>query len=294
MMVGLPGSGKSTTAEKLSKELEVRIHASDQIRKELYGDESIAGDNQKVFSILHNRIRDDLRNGKSVIYDATNINSKKRRNFLKEIDGIDCEKICVIVAKEYAGCLNQNAQRERSIPEEAIKRMYLNWKTPYWFEGWDDIQIIYNDLTFLKDPYLFPLTVYQFNQDSPHHTKTLGIHCIETSEHVKKCGLMRRAASIHDCGKPFTKSYLNTKGEQTSQAHYYNHQNVGAYDALFYDPGENSQIDVSILVNLHMEPFFWKSDKENGSRRMDKARSLWGDSLFDKVMVLHNADRQAH
>ena len=79
MMVGLPGSGKSTYAKQLSEETNAVICSSDTIREELYGDENSQDNNDEVFKILHSRIKENLKNGKNVIYDATNINSKRRK-----------------------------------------------------------------------------------------------------------------------------------------------------------------------------------------------------------------------
>ena len=52
MMVGLPASGKSTKAQELAKEYNATIFSSDALRKELYGDENIQGDNTKLFNTL--------------------------------------------------------------------------------------------------------------------------------------------------------------------------------------------------------------------------------------------------
>ena len=81
VLVGLPGSGKSTYANKIKNAI---LCSSDKIRKELYKDENIQGDNNKVFRILYNKVKENLKNGNNVVYDATNINSKKRRK--KNVD----------------------------------------------------------------------------------------------------------------------------------------------------------------------------------------------------------------
>ena len=53
MMVGLPGSGKSTYAEKLSKERSAIICSSDKVREDLYGDENSQSNNDEVFKLLY-------------------------------------------------------------------------------------------------------------------------------------------------------------------------------------------------------------------------------------------------
>lgn len=58
MLVGLPGSGKSYIAQELmEKDKNIQLFSSDKLREELWGDESIQGDNNKLFAELHNRIK---------------------------------------------------------------------------------------------------------------------------------------------------------------------------------------------------------------------------------------------
>lgn len=60
MMVGLPGSGKSTYAKELADEMRAVICSSDAIREELRGDENSQDKNEEVFKILHSRIKECL------------------------------------------------------------------------------------------------------------------------------------------------------------------------------------------------------------------------------------------
>jgi predicted kinase len=70
--VGLPGSGKSTWMENHKEELDMIIHSSDAIREE-FGNINDQSKNDLVFQTLHNRVKEDLLNGKNVCYDATNL-----------------------------------------------------------------------------------------------------------------------------------------------------------------------------------------------------------------------------
>lgn len=81
MLVGLAGAGKSTYAKTLRGNY--AIHSSDDLRKEMFGDENENSkeNNEKLFTELHKRIKDDLRKGVNVIYDATNLNRKRRIAF---------------------------------------------------------------------------------------------------------------------------------------------------------------------------------------------------------------------
>ena len=92
MVVGLPASGKSTYCKSISEKYNAKIFSSDELRVELFGSDddkvNTKENNQKVFDVLHKRIKESLKSGNDVIYDATNINSKRRTAFLNELKNI--------------------------------------------------------------------------------------------------------------------------------------------------------------------------------------------------------------
>ena len=303
MLVGLPGSGKSTFAKELAKDGTV-ICSSDEVRERICGDKNCQDNNNEVFKILHREIKENLRSGKSCIYDATNISSKRRRAFLAELKNIYCVKTCIIIATLYEKCQEFNSKRVNPVPKEVIKKMYLNWNTPYWFEGWDDIEVEYRNFEE-REYFGFPKSYVQkfidYNQDNSNHNLSLGNHLKETRRIVnewewitgKEDISLKVAALLHDIGKPFTKCFIDSKGNESQDAHYYQHHCVGAYDSLFFKTISNT-IDHSILINLHMMPYFWEQDKEYGEKTRLKYKRLWGEDLYEKVMNLHNADKLAH
>lgn len=296
MTVGLVGSGKSYYAEKLAKEINATVFSSDKLREEMFGNVNEQSKNGELFQELHRRIKECLKSGKNAIYDATNISSKRRRSFLQELNKIDCEKRCVIMATPYEQCLQNNASRDRKVPEDVIEKMYRSWNTPYWFEGWDSIETVYwNGSEKSNSIWGWINTHMNYSQDNPHHVLTLGEHCWRTGsalvDNEPFIGLVK-AGLLHDCGKPFVKNFANSKGEPTDAAHYYSHENVSSYDVLFYNCGEVNPLDVSILVGLHMKPYYW--EKDNNEKLRSKYKKMWGDKLFELVMKLHEADKAAH
>lgn len=296
MMCGLQASGKSTYACKLSEEYDATVFSSDALRIEMFGDVNEQSRNEELFQELRKRIKECLKSGRNAVFDATNTSSKRRRAFLQELNKIDCEKRCVIMATPYEQCIINNASRDRIVPEHVMDRTYKNWDTPYWFEGWDDIEVVYwKDTKNSMGIFEWLDSSTEYSQDNPHHTLTLGQHCLKTGYELidedLSSGLMR-AGFIHDCGKPYTKTFTNTKGEVTEVAHYYCHENVGAYNALFYDCGIVNPLVVSVLVNLHMKPYVW--EKDNNEKLHNKYRRLWGAVIYDCVMKLHEADKASH
>lgn len=140
MLVGLPASGKSTYAEVL-KEQGYSVHSSDAIREELTGDVNSQDKNTDVFSVLHKRIKSDLENGISCVYDATNVSMKRRKVFLDEIRKFECTKKCILFVVPVEMCQVRNQNRERKVPDEVYDRMLKNFWVPYYYEGWDEIEI---------------------------------------------------------------------------------------------------------------------------------------------------------
>lgn len=314
MMCGLPGSGKSSYAESIyvatpfiKKPI---IHSSDKLRKEMFGDESTQGDNQKLFSELHRRIKRDLSNGKDVIYDATNIKKKERIPFLDEIGKIRCYCICVVMATEYEACLRNNENRERSIPNHVIRRMWQQWTPPHYSEGFDYIHYQFSYLNDNKEIVKEPNNKYsisrffeiadEFNQENSHHSLSLGKHSTEAAlyiqEHFPDNLNLLFAALLHDNGKLHTKTTTNSRGVDDGNCHYYNHNNVGSYNSLFYlnnstDFSIDDMVYISNLIYYHMHPYNqWRQSK----RVLSKDKKLIGDELYKDIISLHEADIFAH
>ena len=116
VMVGVAASGKSYYANKIAEKENGVVFSSDALRGELYGDENDQSHNNEVFSELHRRIRNHLREGKVAIYDATNLSMKRRMAFLQELKRIPCEKEAVVVLASRDKCIEQNDARERKVP----------------------------------------------------------------------------------------------------------------------------------------------------------------------------------
>ena len=295
MMIGIPASGKTSLAEQIAKSEDAEIVSSDNIRKELYGDENIQGDNNKVFRILQERIINGLKYNKNMIYDATNISYKTRIAFLQRLNKLEVEKIAIMVATPYVDCLIRNAQRERKVPEEVIKRMYYNFYVPQYFEGFDDIQIIHNEILPIKWDEL--LEKMDISQDNPHHSLSILEHCKKTQELLNKEELRwytKDVGLLHDIGKLETKTFINSKGETTDTAHYYNHEKVGAYisclniDGL-WQMGVVDTIERAKLIQWHMLPWTKMSEKTE-----QKYKKLLGENFWNDLMILHKADEEAH
>ena len=98
LLCGIPGSGKSTFSKMYEPLKHHLVLSSDDIRKELWGDESEQSGNHEVFKLLYKRMYYAICNGITVVFDATNVTLKDRKKAIKACPkGV--EKWCIFCAK---------------------------------------------------------------------------------------------------------------------------------------------------------------------------------------------------
>lgn len=280
-LVGIPGSGKTTYAsEYISKYGGVHL-SSDLIRKELYGDESIQGDPADVFSLMQKRAIEHLNNGDTVIYDATNITRKDRASIIYA-----CPKFVHIEAhviwSSIETCIERDTSRNRTVGKAVIDKMLKRFQPPFYDEGFDEIKIIIPEDFDANEYYNKYYNAMKIPHDNPNHTYGVHEHCIAALNHSldkRFNSNVKYAAMIHDIGKPYTKAFIDSKGNPSETAHYYQHQCVGAWIAygIYPDPY------IAWLVGAHMEPFFNSKYYKNLPNFLKK-----------DIDLLHEADLNAH
>ena len=304
MLVGLVASGKTTYAYKLAEEIGAAVIDSDEYRKILFGDDSDQSDNAKLFQYMHEVIKKNLKDGNNVVFSATNLSSKRRRSFLNELTKIPCEKKCVVMATPIDKCRDNNNSRNMVVKQHVIDKMYHSFNTPQWYEGWDEIIITYWDNCRRWDTRDFVYDAMDTNQNNPHHRFSLGGHLskcmsnyLESVDAEHYDSTLAEACLLHDNGKVYTKTFMNSRGELGDIAHYYSHENVGAYEALFCKP-LNTDVDIlklSQIINLHMYPYAFEHEERNGNYKMrERYKKLWGEELYNNIMTLYAADVNAH
>ena len=307
MFVGIPASGKSTMA-KSYEEKGYTVFSSDAIRAEIeekvktgeYEIPSNANLNSVVFDTLQKRAIEALKEGKSVIFDATNLGRKRRMNFKKHLWRIDCKKKLMLFITSVDECKRRNALRKGKarVPNDAMDKMLRNFECPGVWEGWDEIIPVIDSV-----PYSFDFnSVVGFSQDNPHHTLTLEGHLNSAHAHAVERGFsptVQKITLYHDIGKVATKKFENRFGEKTEVAHFYGHENYGAYLYLTEKccgktptKEEFEQILYETnLINCHMRPLIlWRNDEITKQR--DKI--LFGEQFFTDLVALNECDRFAH
>lgn len=298
ILIGLPGSGKSTWAELgVAEYFENALWlSSDNLRAQELGDTTDQSNNELIFQKMFDLTVEGLKEGKYVIYDATNISSKRRRVLLEQIRSqVKTEAQALVFAIPFEECVKRNEARERKVPYHVIDRMYKQFEVPTFEEGFDFIDIATCDSIPSKKlgDVLSPLM--QIEQDSPYHIYTIGQHCIEAANSlVEEIGInddtaeLIIAALLHDIGKKHCKVFTNKKGEPTEEAHYYGHENVGAYDILTMDLKDLNKVHIAFLVQNHMRMHYLETDKA-----IAKIKRTMSEETYQELVLLNKADQGA-
>lgn len=274
--IGISGSGKTTWAQNyVDMHSNTVIYDSDSIREELWGNAADQQNPAKVFELMFKRTIAALNKNKDVIYCATNLNRKKRMNFIKQVKYAfpDTKVVYVVFAVPIETCIKQDSKRDRTVGEDVIWRQVKNFQYPSDNEGQDIIQYSVHlfSNSILDDGMVNQIKEFG-SQDTPYHTETLYEHTCNAVLKAKDTEnhSIINAAMWHDYGKIYTKTY-----DEKGTAHYYGHENVSAYFAMTCD----YSIRVGQLIALHMLPFQIKE------RPPYVSEELWQD-----VLKLHECD----
>ena len=290
MLVGLPGSGKSTFAKELKINHGYTIISSDEMRKELFNDVNNQDHNSEVFDEMLKRTIKCLQNGEDVVYDATNFSSKKRIHVLKSIEKYTNNRMCYFFSTPYEMCLERNEKRERKVPEEVIKRLLYSFQVPSKNEGFTDIQIIYPEDIKFKDYNKLVDSFKNIAHNNPYHSETIGKHMRLAEKQICKFNcddqMLILATLLHDIGKPETK-FIDKDGI----AHYYNHENVGAYRIFELNVPEEFKLYIALLVNWHMKFFQWHETLTPNIKAQEKALDFLGLNMYCYLIILALCDQ---
>lgn len=139
VLVGLPGSGKSTYLERLG----VAGLSSDAIRKWLADDETDQTIHDRVFETLRYLLRQRLALGRPVTYvDATNLTPEERQPYIGIGKSYGCDVEAVFFDVPLEVCSERNRARHRVVPEEAMSRMSARLVAPTVAEGFSRVTVV--------------------------------------------------------------------------------------------------------------------------------------------------------
>ncbi|BAQ61672.1 hypothetical protein GM3708_2078 [Geminocystis sp. NIES-3708] len=159
ILIGCPSSGKSTLAKHIIKQdSSYQIISTDNIRKQLFGDENIQGDWQLIEAEIFKQIDSYIQAGKPIIYDATNAKRWWRISLLEKLTQYDnVNWIGWYLKTPLNICLEWNQRRKRQVPDDVITNLYQSLRNfpPLPAEGF----LAVYDIPFKDDK----LEVHQFN-----------------------------------------------------------------------------------------------------------------------------------
>lgn len=302
IMIGIPGSGKSNYAKRCLINDNTEHLSSDDIRIELYGFEDQTH-NDVVFETMKKRTLNALRDGKDVIYDATNLSKKRRSGIISEVRKLGAQINAYLCCTPINIILERNITRvERQLPWDKLVQMIQSIEPPMYYEGFDNIYLI--DGGMYNDVYDYNFLIKEcsgYNQDNPHHYETLEEHIKAVTKKAEGLGekltlrndaeILRQAARYHDFGKIYTKSFNDKKGYCV----YYGHDKVSTYLYLCHIRKQNlidelnrvrlcdSHYQTAALILNHME---WYRRED-----MTPIKELFNDDdLYYMLELLHEAD----
>lgn len=140
MMMGVPGSGKTTFAKELAENRPDTVRVSrDDIRFSLLekGDEYFAKED-KVFKTFTETIDKYLAEGKNVIADATHLNWGSRKKLINNLTVKPDQILIVYVKVSLEKALEQNELRKGTkayVPTKVIKDMWKHIQPPATYEN---------------------------------------------------------------------------------------------------------------------------------------------------------------
>ena len=139
-LYGFPAAGKTTFAKHFLQEHDDFVGiGADAVRQALYGSEDRYGDSKEIYAELVRQMTDALKDGKSVLYDGTNLRRQDRLDFLFDLPSIPIHREVIKLPTNMEVCVERHLQRDRDIPLAKILPYFFIGEEPEKKEGWDQI-----------------------------------------------------------------------------------------------------------------------------------------------------------
>jgi len=140
MAIGIPGTGKTTALKPFAEKYGFTYINRDDIREEILGDARDQSQNKAVWEEANRRTQEALSQVKSVVLDATFVESWKRKDMTSFLHEAGASPIIGVVADvSFDVAKERNAGRDRVVPDDALLWMHnkLTSEPPTIDEGFD-------------------------------------------------------------------------------------------------------------------------------------------------------------
>lgn len=302
MLIGLPGSGKSTYAENFAANNPGWLHlSSDRIARSRF-EEDEEMNYQEIFEEMYQQTAAALAIGQNVLYDATNLASKRRRSFLNRIGRPNAEAVVLRTPYTLLKERNRNRDSHNRVPDHVLERYIRAFQFPRFNEGFDEVRIISrgepaNDLhaskalvmngnaKFTELYGVLPETQIMSNWQSrePVESSCVIRQMFEVYKKVQVLSidpeekeLLSWFALLHDIGKAYVRKNL-----PFDKDNFHGHEHVSAYLAyqtlfsLNFSP--EFIYNVTLLIDEHEEAKHMKQGK---------LKRQLGMPNFDRMQIL--------
>jgi len=149
IVTGLPGTGKTTIADALSKEIDAIVFSTDKIRKMIFEKPIYDKEDKRVvYDELFSQAQKYLSIGKNVILDGT-FYTKLLREKAKEVGKPFCEKVYFVYCETPENILKERITKRKDKYSDADYNVYLKMKKI--FEKFEEDVIVVDTSNSVSD-----------------------------------------------------------------------------------------------------------------------------------------------
>lgn len=136
IITGLPGTGKTTIANELAKEIDAVVFSTDKIRKKIFKNPVYNEEDKRiVYNELFSQAEKYAKMGRNVILDGT-FYTKALRNRAKEVGTLLSQKVYFVYCKTPEDILKKRIDNRKDKFSDADYNVYLEMKKI--FEGFEE------------------------------------------------------------------------------------------------------------------------------------------------------------